>query len=132
MDIVQLRTFTVEIEPVAKTYKIGGPAKVSVVVTRPAHKDPLQLGPEFEPPASAPAAGVNIGIGVHVGEVFVPGFGQTDDAGEAIVTIKLPSYMKPGIADLDGYAWKIQADSPCMTIEEDGYTHMDAGFAVKR
>jgi hypothetical protein len=132
MDIVQLRTFTVEIKPLAKTYKIGKPAQVAVVVTRPAHRDPLQLGPEFEPPTSAPAADVSVGVGIHVGEAFVPGFGVTDENGKTTVTIKLPSYMKPGFADLDGYAWKIQFDSPCMTIEEDGYTHMDKAFAVER
>ena len=100
-------------------------------MTRPAHKDPLQLGPEFEPPASTPAADVNVGVGIHVGEVFVPGFAQTDQDGEATVTIRLPNYMKPGIADLDGYAWKVQADSPCLTIEEDGYTHMDNAFVAR-
>jgi hypothetical protein len=132
MDIVQLRTFTVEVRPLAKTYKVGRAAKVAVTVTRPAHKDPFQVGPEFDPPASAPAADVSVGVGIHVGDVFVPGFGVTDDAGEATVTIKLPSYMKAGSADIDGYAWKIQVDSPCMTIEEDGYTHLVGGFEVTR
>jgi hypothetical protein len=132
MDIVQLRTFTVEVKPLAKTYKIGGPAKVAVTVTRPAHGDPLQLGPELDPPATAPAANVSVGVGVHLGDVFVPGFGITDEAGETTIAVKLPSYMKPGVADLDGYAWKNQVDSPCMTIEEDGYTHLVKGFSVTR
>lgn len=131
MDIVQLRTFSVEIKPLAKSYAIGRPAKVAVTVTRPARKDPLQLGPEFDPPASVPAADVNVGVGIHVGEVFVPGFAQTNEDGEATVTIRLPSYMKPGVANLDGYAWKVQADSPCLTIEEDGYTHLDKAFVAK-
>ena len=130
MDIVQLRTFTVEVKPLAKGYKIGRPAQFSVTVTRPAHKDPLQVGPDFDPPASAPAAGASVGVGVHVGEVFVPGFAITGDDGTAIVTIKLPSYMKPGPADIDGYAWKVAADSPCLTIEEDCYVHLVKAFTV--
>jgi hypothetical protein len=132
MDIVQLRTFTVEVKPLAKSYEIGGPAKFEVTVTRPAHKDPLQLGPEFDPPVSAPAADASVGVGVHVGDVFVPGFAVTGEDGTATVTIKLPSYMKPGSADIDGYAWKVEADSPCLTIEEDGYVHIVKGFVVTR
>jgi hypothetical protein len=132
MDIIQLRTFTVVVKPLAKVYKVGSTAKVAVTVTRPAHRDPLQLGPEFEPPASFPAADVSVGIGIHVGDTFVPGFGITDEDGKATVGIKLPGYMNTGPAEIDGYAWKIQADSPCLTIEEDGYTHMDNGFVVKK
>ena len=131
MDIVQVRTFTVEVKT-AKVYRIGGRAAVDAVVTRPAHRDPLQVGPEFEPPTSAPAADVNVGIGIHVGDVFVPGFGVTDQNGKVRVTIKLPSYMRPGTASIDAYAWKIQADSPCLTLEEDGFTHVDKAFVVTR
>ena len=131
MDIVQVRTFTVEVKT-GKAYRIGGRAAIDAVVTRPAHRDPLQVGPEFEPPASAPAADVNVGIGIHVGDVFVPGFGVTDENGEVRVTIKLPSYMRPGTASIDAYAWKIQADTPCLTLEEDGFTHVDKAFAVTR
>lgn len=132
MDIVQLRTFTVVVKPDAKSFRIGGRATVEATVTRPAHQDPLQTGPEFDPPASAPASEVNVGIGIHVGDVFVPGFGITDEDGTAKIAIKLPKYMKPGSAALDGYAWKIDADSPCLTLEEDGYTHMDGAFSVTR
>jgi hypothetical protein len=129
MDIVQARTFTVDVTT-KKAYRIGGKATIDAVVTRPAHRDPLQAGPEFDPPASAPADGVNVGIGIHVGDVFVPGFGVTDENGKVTVTIKLPKYMKSGSASIDAYAWKIAVDSPCLTLEEDGFTHVDNAFKV--
>ena len=129
MDIVQARTFTVEVTN-KKTYRIGGRATIDAVVTRPAHRDPLQAGPEFDPPTSVPAADVNVGIGIHVGDVFAPGFGVTDENGKVTVTIKLPKYMKPGSASIDAYAWKIAFDTPCLTLEEDGFTHVDNAFVV--
>ena len=129
MDIVQARTFTVEVTT-KKAYRLGGKATIDAIVTRPAHRDPLQAGPDFDPPASVPAADVNVGIGIHVGDVFAPGFGVTDENGEATITIKLPKYMKSGSASLDAYAWKIAVDTPCLTLEEDGFTHVDNAFVV--
>lgn len=119
-ETVRLRTFHIEAQQ-AESFKIGTAAKIDITVTRPAHQDPLDLGVEFEPPASTPADNVLVGVGIHVGDVFVPGFARTDADGKAIISMKLPKYMTPGLASMSVYAWNVVHESPCLRVEEDGY-----------
>jgi hypothetical protein len=131
-DIVQVQTFYVTAKPVAKSYKVGQVAQVKAVVTRPAHEDPAGNGIPIDPPTSAPAAGVNVGVGIRVGAVFLPGYGVTDDNGMVTVPIKLMPYTPAGTADLEAFAWKNDAESPCLTLQEDGYTQLARAFTVKK
>jgi hypothetical protein len=131
-EVVRARTFHIVAEPQAKSFAIGSKARIEVTVTRPAHEDPLDLGVELEPPASMPAENVYVGLGVHVGQVFVPGFGITDPEGHTSISIKLPSYMKPGTAAVAVYAWNVVHESPCLRIEEDGYASYPESFEVTR
>ncbi len=131
-DIVQVKTFYVTVKPLAKTYKVGQVAKIHAVVTRPAHEDPANQGIPVDPPASQPAAGVNVGIGVRVGSVFLPGYGVTNDNGEVDVPVKLMPYTPAGIAGIEAFAWKNDIEQPCLTLQEDGYTQLPRAFSVKK
>lgn len=131
-ETVRLRTFHVVAEPTAETFPIGSKARIDITVTRPAHEDPADLGIEIDPPASMPAEGVTVGIGIHVGDVFVPGFGVTDADGKVSIRVKLARYMKPGTASATVYAWNVLHESPCLRVEEDGFATYPEAFEVTR
>ena len=125
-----LRTFHLVMKAEKKTYRIGETAIIKATVTRPAHEDPFQLGVTFEPPQSYAAPDVNVGVGVRVGDVFLFGFGITDENGKADVKVKIQPYTRPGTAISDGFAWKRQLETPCLTVEENGYTFAPGMFKV--
>lgn len=127
-----LRTFHLEVEPDKRRYKVGQTAKVHVIVTRPAHEDPLGQGIPLDPPQSFPAEDVNVGIGLRIGDVFLFGHDVTDAEGHALVKIKIASYAPAGKAMADAYAWKTQFDSPCARVEENGYTQIPNIFTILR
>ena len=130
METVVLRTFTVALKPVKKTYKVGETAVVNATVTRPANEDPLGLGQDFDPPKSFPAEKVNVGIGIRVGDVFLFGFSVTDANGKATLKVDIKSYTPAGKAIADGFAWKRQLEQPCLTVEENGYIFAPGLFKV--
>ena len=130
-DVVVLRTMSVSFKPQAKSYSIGSRAKVDVTVTQPASEDPLQLGVPIPIGGSVPAADATVGVGLHIGPVFAPGYAKTDETGKATVSIKIPTYAHPGKVGIDAYAYRIIAQSPCYTLQEDGYAHRSGVFTVK-
>ena len=130
METVALRTFHVVISSPKKAYAIGDTAIVHAKVTRPAHEDPLQLGVTWDPPRSFPAEEVNVGIGLRVGDVFLFGFGETDENGEVDVKVKIQPYTRPGTAMVDAFSWERQFESPCANVEENGYTFAPRLFKV--
>jgi hypothetical protein len=127
-DVIVLRTMTVHIKPVTHDYKIGTVAKVPVNVTRPAPEDPLQQGVPVPSEGSQPAANATVGVGLHIGPVFAPGYAKTDANGDALVPIKIPSYAPAATVNVDAYAYNIIAQAPCYTIQEDGYARKMAVF----
>jgi hypothetical protein len=131
-ETIRLRTFHIQAEPQAASSEIGTTAKIDITVTRPAHQDPADLGVELEPPASMPAENVIVGIGIHVGQVFIPGFSRTNADGKATVAMKLPRYMRPGMASMSVYAWNVVHESPCLRVEEDGYAQYPDAFEVTK
>jgi hypothetical protein len=131
-ETIRVRTFHIDAKTQAESYKIGTSAKIDVTVTRPAHEDPLDLGVELEPPTSVPAENVIVGLGVHVGDVFIPGFSRTNADGKATVSLKLPGYATPGQASMTVYAWNVVHESPCLRVEEDGFATYPESFEVKR
>ena len=132
LEVIGLRTFHLEVNPIKTRYKVGDTAKVEVMVTRPAHEDPVGLGQPVDPPESFPAEGVNIGMGLRVGDVFLFGHAMSDSDGRAIVNIKIKSYTPSGTATADAYAWKTAADTTCAKIEENGYRQTPKLFSVFR
>ena len=122
METIGLRTLNIEFKADKKIYNPGEIAQIKVKVTRPAKEDPMGQGIPMERPYVEPAAGVNVGIGIAIGRVFLPGAGLTDENGEATVKIKIESYAPSGEwADASAYAWKIIMPTPCATVQEDGY-----------
>ncbi|MDP9067798.1 MAG: hypothetical protein M3N53_05565 [Actinomycetota bacterium] len=132
LEVVGLRTYHLEVRADKPSYRIGDVAKVNVLVTRPAHEDPVGGGIEQEPPQSFPAEGANVGIGLRIGDVFLFGHAVTNAEGKAQVKIKIKDYTPPGKAMADAYAWKVAADTTCARVEENGYTQKTNLFTLRR
>ncbi len=131
MEYITPRTFHVQIKPLKKTYRRGEVVKVKVLVTRPAEEDPAGLGVPLERPASVPAEGVNVGVGISVGRVFLPGYGRTSPNGVATVGIKLARYVPSAPADVRAFAYKEVVATTCLTVEEQGFKAVENAFRVK-
>ncbi|HVF53657.1 MAG TPA: hypothetical protein VNC78_08645 [Actinomycetota bacterium] len=130
MEIVQLRTFYVDVQIPKKTYRVGQTAIFNMTVTRPAHEDPLGNGIPVDPPQSEPAEGVSIGVGLIIDDVYLFGLGVTDTEGKSSIKVKLKSYTPAGMAQARAFAKKNVADSPCLVIDEIGYRPMPDAFKV--
>ena len=79
-----------------------------------------------------PVEEANIGVGLLVGDVFLPGFAITDANGDAVIKVKIEKYVKPATVDAAFYSWKIAADSPCLRVEENGFRAVPAMFKITR
>lgn len=131
MESATLRTLYVEAKVKKTVINRGSFAEIEVLVTRPAKEDPLGEGEPLpvERPVVEPAADVSVGVGVYVGSVFFPGFGISGPDGVAKLRIKMESYApKNTVADVSIYAWKVVQDTPCLTVQEDGYSQYPAMF----
>jgi hypothetical protein len=129
METISLLTLNLDVSPVKKTYKIGDTVKIDVTVTRPAKEDPGGNHIPMERPYVQPAPGVIVGIGLHIGRVFLPGAGISDDNGVAHIAIKIESYAPRATwADTSIYAWKIVQETTCANVQEYGYTTLPHQF----
>lgn len=131
MEYVTPVTFHVAIGKFKKSYKVGDKVPVKITVTRPAEEDPAGLGVGFERPASQPAADVNVGVGLSVGRVFLPGYGRTNEQGKTTVSVELERYVRPGTAHVRAFAYKEVLNTTCLTVEEQGYRDVQNAFKVK-
>lgn len=129
LETVTLRTFHLEVTP-PKAAAVGSAAVFEVVVTRPAKEDPLGQGiPIEERPYVEPVPDAIVGIGLMIGDVFLPGAAMTDEAGRAVVKIKIEKYAPKGTwVDMSVYAWKIVYETPCLTVREDGFVQQSRIF----
>jgi hypothetical protein len=130
METVVLKTFRIQVKPTEKSYKVGETAKIEVNVSRPGEEDPLELGVPITSPQYFPAEEVNVGVGLRVGDVFLFGFDITDEEGKAMVPVKIKPYTPGGTATADIFAWKTQANTPCLKVEENGYTQYPNIFKI--
>lgn len=130
-ETANLYTFTVELHSMKKVYEVGETAKFHMKVTRPGPQDPVGLGQSWNPPMHDPAADVNVGIGLRVGQVFLFGVGATNAKGEATVGVKLLPYTPARTAAADAVAWKVQHQNTCLTVQEIGYTSDPRAFKVR-
>src|SRR5687767_6272200 len=89
MEQISLLTFNLEIGEPKPVYKIGEVASIEVTVTRPAKEDPLGNGIPMDRPYVEPAEGVIVGVGLHIGRVFLPGAAITDAQGKTVIKIKI-------------------------------------------
>jgi hypothetical protein len=131
-ETVSLRTLHIEAKVPKKTYKIGDIIKIPVEVTRPAEEDPFGQGIPMNRPMVFPAEGVNLGVGLVIGDVFLPGFGVTDDDGKVTVQIRVERWVKPATANASFYAWNPQVETVCARVEEFGYRPYPSFLKVGR
>lgn len=131
MEQVSLRTFNIDAKVVKPAYRIGQTAVFKVTVVRPADGDPMNLGVPMDGVPPQPAPDINVGVGLLVGDVFLPGFAITDENGKATVKVKIESYAQPAVVDAAFYAWKVAADSPCAKVMENGFRAYPEMFTVK-
>lgn len=133
MEQVSLLTLNIEVADVKPVYKIGETAKIDVTVTRPAKEDPLGNGVPMDRPYVEPAEGVIVGVGLHIGRVFLPGAALTGADGVAHIKIKIESYAPAGQwADTSVYAWKVLQETTCASVQEYGYRSMPHMFKTAR
>jgi hypothetical protein len=130
LDYITPTTLHVVIKPFHKRYARGDTVVAKVVVTRPAEEDPAGLGIPMEPPASQPAADVNVGVGISVRGAFLAGYGKTNDEGEVAVAVKLGNQVPAGSATVRAYAYKERLNNPCVVVEEQGYRTKSKAFSV--
>ena len=131
METFTLRTLDVEAKVKRAVVNRGDFVEIEVTVTRPAKEDPIGEGTPLpvERPVVEPAPDVYVGMGVYVGNVFLPGFAITGPDGVAKARIKIESYApKNTVANVSVYAWKVLQDTPCATIQEDGYRQYPTMF----
>lgn len=121
METVSLKTFKIDAKPRKSTYRVGETIIFDAKVVRPNDTDPFNVGVPMDGVDKQPAEEVNIGAGIIINDVFLSGFATTNDAGKATIKIKIEKYARPGIADAAFYAWKTQADTPCLRVEENGF-----------
>lgn len=131
LETVTLRTFHIEAK-YSKVVAIGDVAKIKVNVTRPAKEDPLGNGIPMERPIVEPAPDVIVGIGLHIGNVFLPGAAITNEEGDATIKITIERYAPVGVVDVSAYAWRVAATLPCATVQEDGYRTYPRAFKTTR
>lgn len=136
METATFRTFHLEVKTDQKVYKIGDIAKIDVNVTRPANEDPLGEGnpmPWTDRPYVEAAEGAIVGVGLHIGRVFLPGAALTDANGDAKIRIKIEKYAPANtIIDASVYAWRVLQETQCLTIQEDGYKTLPAMGKTRR
>jgi hypothetical protein len=135
---IRARAFFIEDKWSAKSYRIGDTIKVNILITRTSDKDPVtDEGQELpgDRPVREPAEGVNLGVGVFVGDVYLDGGGLTDANGKATVKILVQDYVKPGVADTRIYAYKRYLDdipARCVILEEWGMKEQPGTFKITR
>lgn len=128
MEQVTLRTFDLDVTP-PKVAKIGTTVTVKVRVTRPAKEDPLGQGIPMDRPFVEPASEVIVGVGLSIGNVFLPGAAITNGGGIAKVKIIMQEYAPANkFVDMSVYAWKVLQQTPCLTVQEDGYEVVPDAF----
>ncbi|MGH2755906.1 MAG: hypothetical protein ACRDLB_15940 [Actinomycetota bacterium] len=132
METVSLRDFYIEASVKKKTYRVGDTIQFPVHVSRPAEEDPFGLGMSMNPGSMGPVEEANIGVGLLIGDVFLPGFAITDANGDALIKVKIENYVKPATVDAAFYSWKIAADSPCLRVEENGFRAVPSMFKITR
>ena len=131
MEQVQLKTLDLEATAAKKSYRIGEVAKFKALVTRPAKEDPLGQGVPMDRPYVTPAEDISVGVGLLFnGNVFLPGFGVTDEEGQVTLKVKIQNYVKPGTVHASFFAWKTVADLPCARIDETGHKPIPDIFRV--
>jgi hypothetical protein len=121
--LVYLHTLHIEAKPRAKSYPRGDTVVVDVLVTRPDEEDPAGEGhpvPRVTEPE--PAADVDVGITLFVGNSYAWDLGKTDEEGKEVLEIPTKKDFDTGWGTAHGYAEKVHYNNNgCPDVREVDY-----------
>lgn len=119
----QLATLNVSVTPAKFTYTVGDVARFKVQVMRAIKTDEHEQGQEV-----GPAEGVDVRMGLTIGDKILSADGITDDTGLARINVRLPSDTPRGTADIVAFAEREIADVECVPHEGG---HFDAENLIR-
>lgn len=120
--LVNLHTLHIEAKPRKKTYQRGETIVIDVTVTRPADEDPAGEENPTPRPMTEPAADIEVGGALWVGNTYRWDFGTTDDEGHAVLNVNMPPDSDTGWARGEFSAEKVHyTNNGCPDIREVGY-----------
>lgn len=130
--VLVLDSLHIEAVPSKKNVRPGETFTVDFTVTRPAHRDPLDQGIEFEPPASLPAKDVIVGLSVYVGDrTYFWNIGLTDEDGKETMKLTVPGSSEHGWAYAVASA-RYWVKRDCPDILEESYRYYPKFVKVDR
>lgn len=107
-DITQLETLTVRVGPAPASLRSGRPVALVADVVRGGGT-----------PAEAPAAGIEVFVGLTGAGWGTYDSRVTDASGRITAALPLPRGVR-GASELDVEAVRVVLDAPCLTVEEHG------------
>src|SRR5687768_9566687 len=96
--LVNLYTFHIEATPSKKVYRRGETIVIDVYVTRPAEEDPAGNGQPTPRPTTQPAADVETGAAIWVGNTYRWDFGTTEADEHGPLRATIPNNSETGSA----------------------------------
>ncbi len=102
-DVLKLDTFEIDLDLEQRVLAPGERVRMNVSVER---KTPARTSP-------TPAAGVSLTAALAVGDLYLVGYGRTDDAGRATISIRTWKNTPATWGDLRLVARKPHLESPC-------------------
>ncbi len=128
-----LETFEVLTDWSKAVYPPGAKVGVDVTVLRPAPKDPLGFGVEYEPPHQTPVENAYVIVSFAVGVPPVWGAGYTDADGKLHLDIKLRPDLRGPIYSTTRASIIYNAEGPdCTNVEEWGRRVEAPAFTIKK
>lgn len=106
---VPLRNLKLEAKWKRPRVRIGDTAVLKIHVTRTAEEDPVtEEGIPYPNgrPMNEPVEGVELGLGLYIGDVFFNGGAISNAAGRADLPVKIHSHAEPGTGTISLYAEK--------------------------
>jgi hypothetical protein len=122
MMLVNLHTLHIEAKPRKKSYRRGDTVIADVTVTRPGEEDPAGEGNPTPRPVVEPAADVEVGAALWVGNTYRWDYATTDEEGHAIIKVTMPKDSDTGwargefVADKEYYS-----NNGCPDVREQGF-----------
>lgn len=132
LETIVVESLDVELRAARRRYAPGDVARVRVTVTRPAGSDPAGPGELVDPPASVPAAGVEVGLGVSIGDEYAYGYGVTGDRGITTAKVRIPADAPRKAAHVRALASKRYVNTICANVDEVGFASKRRLFRVVR
>ena len=120
--LVSLYTLHIEAKPRKKAYTRGDTILIDIEVTRPAEHDPAGEEQPMPRPYVEPAADVEVGGALWVGNTYRWDYGTTDEEGHAVLKVRMPKNSDTGWARGEFAAEKMYySNNGCPDVREIGY-----------